>query len=74
MKQTTKDWLTVAEDDLLAAKTLASEDRLTSLVAFHCQQCLEKCFKAMIEEQDKPSIKSHDLLRLQLIANIQLSA
>jgi HEPN domain-containing protein len=74
MKQTTKDWLTVAEDDLLAAKTLASEDRLTNLVSFHCQQCLEKCFKAMIEEQDKPSIKSHDLLRLQLIANIQLSA
>jgi HEPN domain-containing protein len=74
MKQTTKDWLTVAEDDLLAAQTLASEDRLTNLVSFHCQQCLEKCFKAMIEEQDKPSIKSHDLLRLQLIANIQLSA
>ena len=74
MKQTTKDWLTVAEDDLLAAKTLASEDRLTNLVSFHCQQCLEKCFKAMIDEQDKPSIKSHDLLRLQLIANIQLSA
>jgi HEPN domain-containing protein len=73
MKQTTKDWLTIAEDDLLAAKTLAREDRLTNLVSFHCQQCLEKCFKAMIEEQDKPSIKSHDLLRLQINANIQLS-
>ena len=36
MKQTTKDWLTVAEDDLLAAKTLAREDRLTNLVTFHC--------------------------------------
>jgi hypothetical protein len=35
MKQTTKDWLTVAEDDLLAAKTLASEDRLTNLVSYH---------------------------------------
>ena len=74
MKQTTKDWLTVAEDDLLAAKTLANEGRLTNLVSFHCQQCLEKCFKAVIEEQDKPSVKSHDLLRLQVIANIQLSA
>jgi len=66
MKQATKDWLTFAEDDLLAAKALANEDRLTSLVAFHCQQCLEKCFKAMIEEQDKPSSRSHDLFRLQL--------
>jgi HEPN domain-containing protein len=72
MKQTTSDWLTAAEDDLLAAKKLAKEDRLTNVVAFHCQQCLEKCFKAAIEEQDKPSIKSHDLLRLQLNASIQL--
>jgi HEPN domain-containing protein len=34
----TKDWLTAAEDDLLAAKKLAGEDRLTNVVAFHCQQ------------------------------------
>ena len=74
MKQTTLDWLTAAEDDLLAAKNLASELRLTNLASFHCQQCLEKCFKAMIEEQDKPSIKSHDLLRLQINANIKLSS
>jgi HEPN domain-containing protein len=73
MKQTTKNWITLAEDDLLAAKTLAEEDRLTNLVSFHCQQCLEKCFKAIIEEQDKPSIKSHDLLRLQFNADIKLS-
>ena len=73
MKQTTKDWLIIAEEDLLAAKTLAHEERLTNLVSFHCQQCIEKCFKAIIEEQDKPFIKSHDLKRLQLIANIQLS-
>jgi len=72
MKQTTKDWLSAAEDDLLAAKKLASEDRLTNVVSFHCQQCLEKCFKAVIEEQGKPSIKSHDLLRLQQNANIHL--
>ena len=73
MKQTTKDWLNIAEDDLLAAKTLVREDRLANLAAFHCQQCLEKCFKALIEERDKPFIKSHDLLRLQSLANIYLS-
>jgi HEPN domain-containing protein len=73
MKQTTKEWFIAAEDDLLAAKKLGDEDRLTNVVAFHCQQCLEKCFKAIIEEQGKPSIKSHDLLRLQLNADIQLS-
>jgi HEPN domain-containing protein len=42
MKQTTKDWLTAAEDDLLAAKKLLGEDRLTNVVAFHCQQSIEK--------------------------------
>jgi len=73
MKQTTRDWLTAAEDDFLAAKKLAGDDRLTNIVSFHCQQCLEKCFKAVIEEQGKPSIKSHDLLRLQLNANIKLA-
>ena len=73
MKQTTKDWLIIAEDDLLAAKTLAHETRLSNLVSFHCQQCIEKCFTAIIEEQDKPFVKSHDLIRLQQIADIQLS-
>ena len=41
MKQTTKNWITLAEDDLLAAKKLAGDDRLTNLVSFHCQQCME---------------------------------
>lgn len=72
MKQTTKDWLSAAGDDLLAAKKLASEEQLANVVSFHCQQCLEKCFKAVIEEQGKPSVRSHDLLRLQQNAKIQL--
>jgi len=66
MKQTTKDWLIAADDDFLADKTLTKEQRLTNLASFHCRQCIEKHFKALIEELDKPSIKSHDLLRLQL--------
>ena len=72
MKQTTKDWLIAAEDDLIAAKKLTNEVRITNVVSFHCQQCLEKCFKAVIEEKGKPSVKSHDLLRLQHVANIRL--
>ena len=73
MKQTTKEWLIAAEDDLLAAQKLGGEVRLTNVVAFHCQQCLEKCFKAFLEEQGKPSIKSHDLLRLHSNTDFQLS-
>lgn len=72
MKTTTGDWIRAAEDDLMAAKMLATEERLTNLAAFHCQQCLEKCFKAIIEEFDKPMIKSHDLFRLSSTSGIQL--
>jgi HEPN domain-containing protein len=63
MKHTTKNWLIAAEDDLLSAKKLVSEERLTNIVAFHCQQCLEKSLKAIIEEQSQSALKSHDLLR-----------
>lgn len=73
MKQTTKDWFTAAEEDLLSAKKLVAEERLTNIVAFHCQQCLEKSFKAIIEEQGLPSFKSHDLLRLSDKTKIQLT-
>jgi len=73
MKKTTKDWFIAAEDDLLSAKKLASEVRLTNIVAFHCQQCIEKTFKGIIEELNLSSVKSHDLLRLRNMANIQLS-
>jgi len=41
MKKITKDWFLAAEDDLLSAKKLMSEVRLTNIVAFHCQQCIE---------------------------------
>lgn len=73
MKQTTKEWFLAAEDDLIAAQKLSEDERLSNVVAFHCQQCLEKCFKAVIEELGKPSIKSHDLIRLLSNASIQLS-
>ena len=73
MKETTKDWFTASEDDLLSAKKLVSEVRLTNIVVFHCQQCIEKSLKGIIEEKNHPSVKSHDLLRLRDIAGIQLS-
>ena len=62
-----------AEDDLLAAKKLVTEAQLTNVVVFHCQQCIEKCFKAVIEEKGLPPFKSHDLIRLQRNAAIQLN-
>lgn len=73
MKQTTKEWIAAAQDDLLSAKTLIKELRLTHIVAFHCQQCIEKSLKAVIEEQDKNPFKSHDLIRLNDHAQVELN-
>lgn len=64
MKEITKEWLMAAGDDLKAAKTLLSESSLTNLAAFHSQQCIEKCFKAIAEEKNLPVPKPHDLISL----------
>lgn len=37
------------------------------LSAFHCQQAIEKTFKAVIEEFELGFIKTHDLLNLSII-------
>ncbi len=73
MKKITKAWLVAAEDDLLAAKQLIKQPRLSNLCIFHCQQCLEKSFKAMMEEKDIPFIKSHDLLKLRKLISLELN-
>lgn len=73
MKLTTKEWLSAAEDDLLSAKKLVDEIQLTNIVAFHCQQCIEKGLKALIEERLGTSVKSHDLIRLTDTANLYLT-
>jgi HEPN domain-containing protein len=61
MKQITKEWLKAAEDDILAMKTMLDYDEITNVVAFHAQQCIEKSFKAAIEEFGLGKIKSHQL-------------
>jgi len=42
MKKVTEEWLTAAEDDLYVIEKIISDDRLTNMVAFHSQQCIEK--------------------------------
>lgn len=64
MKETTEQWLRAAEDDLRVVARIASDDYLTHMVAFHSQQCIEKCCKAIIEEYDLGHIRVHNLGRL----------
>ena len=64
MKLATREWLELAETDLRAATVLCGDEFLTAAVAFHCQQTVEKAFKAIIEEKNLPLPKTHDLQRL----------
>jgi HEPN domain-containing protein len=69
MRKITKQWLIAANEDLQAAEKLLSVQGLTNLVVFHCQQCVEKSLKALLEEKELPNIKTHDLLRIYQFVN-----
>jgi HEPN domain-containing protein len=64
MKPATRQWLELADADLRAAATLSADASLTAAAAFHCQQAVEKAFKAIMEEKGVPLVKTHDLGRL----------
>ncbi|MDR1099862.1 MAG: HEPN domain-containing protein [Treponema sp.] len=64
MKKLVNDWVVLAEKDIKAASMIINEESLTNIVAFHCQQAIEKYFKAYILDCDKPLLKIHDLPKL----------
>jgi HEPN domain-containing protein len=65
MKKQVKDWVLLADKDLYAAEIIMKDDySLTNIVAFHCQQAIEKYLKAYLIEKDVQIIKTHDLIKL----------
>ena len=65
MKKQVEDWIQLADKDLYAAEIiLKNEYPLTNIVAFHCQQAIEKYLKAFLIEKGIPVIKTHDLITL----------
>lgn len=64
MKPVTEAWLVKAGDDLEAIRVLRGNPQLTAVVAFHAQQCVEKCLKAVAEERMGTVPRVHDLRRL----------
>ncbi|MCX5643476.1 MAG: HEPN domain-containing protein [Phycisphaerae bacterium] len=64
MKPVTQAWLIKAAEDLDAIRSLRGNPHLTGVVAFHAQQCVEKCLKAVAEEQKGNVPRVHDLRRL----------
>jgi len=63
-----QEWLAKAREDLATVEKLLDDEGLTNIAAFHAQQCIEKCFKALIEAAGKTVPRVHDLVRLSAVA------
>lgn len=64
MKETTKAWLKFAKSDFITKDQLLNVKGTELNFAFHCQQAIEKLFKAILVENDILPPKIHDLQRL----------
>jgi len=65
MKPITADWLRSAKSDLETIDAIIDNPDLTAVIAFHAQQCVEKCLKALLEEFEIETVKTHNLLTLK---------
>ena len=45
-------WIASALADLKNIEHIIGDDFLTHIVAFYAHQCVEKCFKAVLEKQN----------------------
>jgi HEPN domain-containing protein len=61
MKNSTNHWLQAAKDDLSVIDSIISNVDLTHIVAFHAQQAIEKCLKAVCEEHNIQIPRIHKL-------------
>ena len=64
MRKATLAWFNSAEMDLENIAQIIRLEHLTPVIAFHAQQCVEKCFKAILEENLKKVPKDHSTIRL----------
>ena len=64
MKRASDQWLESAELDLGSIGQIIPREDLTPIAAFHSQQCVEKCFKAVLEEYSEKVPKEHSTLKL----------
>lgn len=64
MKFLTGEWLKLAYSDIETVKEIIDNTALAHVVAFHSHQCIEKCFKAVLEEHAVEMPKIHNLITL----------
>ena len=65
MKSQVEKWISRANKDLSVAEIVHDHSLENDEdVAFHCQQAIEKYFKAFLIENDLPLVRTHDLTQL----------
>lgn len=74
MKAVTREWLECAAADLATVAHILEDAALTGIVAFHAQQAIEKCCKALLEEAGQTIPRTHDLVRLTQLMTVDLTA
>ena len=67
-----KEWLKSAYSDIQSIHYIVKDPFLTHVVAFHSQQAIEKCLKAVIENEENRIPKVHKLQYLIAIVDIQI--
>lgn len=55
------DWLEFAARDLLAARVLIEQQQCLEIAGFHCQQAMEKAFKAYIIHRTGTLVDGHNI-------------
>jgi HEPN domain-containing protein len=58
------EWLTKAHHDLLGAKLLVEAEHYTDTISYVLHQSLEKTLKAILAYENKPIVKTHNLVEL----------
>jgi len=56
-----KEWLEFARKDLATAELLMANEGFPEIIAFHCQQTIEKAFKAYLAHVGQRFPKTHDI-------------
>jgi len=69
LKLTQNEWMEFAKKDYHAAKRLLDDEYLANIVLFHCQQCIEKLFKGILEQHGIDIPKIHNTKKLYSMAS-----
>ena len=64
MKKQVEAWIKYAEKDILTVSEIKENPMLANIAISHCQQAIEKYFKAFILESNKPIKFIHNLITL----------